>query len=89
MSKLKIRQEFKDDMNILFIVSAILIFIGCIYYSWCMFLIDTIGLPCLGQKHIFEIIVSGTLYSCLFFIIIGTILIVYNAVISISKYIFE
>ena len=90
---MKIRKEFKDDMKIVFLTFLALTVICCFWYSWCMFLIDTLGLPCLKSRFeeqgIFEVIVSGTFYTAIFYIIIMIFVVIHKILYTIINYIFE
>lgn len=90
---MKIRKEFKDDMKFWGGVLFTGLVISCIYYSYCKFLIETIGLPSLRsnleQQSDFEIIVSATLYTVVVYIIIMLVIGIVKAVRRIVDYIFE
>lgn len=90
---MKIRKEFKDDMKFWSGVLFTGLVISCIYYSYCKFLIETIGLPSLrsnlDQQSDFEIIVSATLYTVVVYIIIMLVIGIVKAVRRIVDYIFE
>ena len=90
---MKIRKEFKDDMKFWSGVLFTGLVISCIYYSYCKFLIETIGLPSLRsnleQQGDFEIMVSATLYTVVVYIIIMLVIGIVKAVRRIVDYIFE
>lgn len=90
---MKIRKDFKDDMKFWGGVLFTGLVISCIYYSYCKFLIETIGLPSLRsnleQQGDFEIMVSATLYTVVVYIIIMLVIGIVKAVRRIVDYIFE
>lgn len=90
---MKVRKDFKDDMKFWGGVLFTGLVISCIYYSYCKFLIETIGLPSLRsnleQQGDFEIMVSATLYTVVVYIIIMLVIGIVKAVRRIVDYIFE
>ena len=90
---MKIRKEFKDDLKFWSGVLFTGLVISCIYYSYCKFLIETLGLPSLknnlSQQGDFEIMVTATIYTVLVYIIIMLVIGVVKAVRRIVDYIFE
>lgn len=90
---MKIRKEFKEDMYILFMFIITGIFLYCVYYSWCMFLTETIGLPVLTsrleEQGTFEILVSGGLYTAFMFISVMIVILIKKLIYTIYNYIFE
>lgn len=88
---MKIRKEFKDGMKIWSGVLFIILVISCIYYSYCKFLIETLGLPSFRSnlKGDFEIMVSATFYTVAVYILIMLVIGIVKAVRRIVGYIFE